>query len=84
MAYLLKKGRDLSLTVQPDRKKRMADVLKKVHDLRLHKALICSKIPFPESNSRLSLRLRELQLIFAEFMGFFRMFAIVNYEVNSA
>ena len=55
----------------------MANVRKRVHNLRLHNALIYGEIPLSESNSRLNLRVRELQLIFAEFMGFFSMFAIV-------
>jgi hypothetical protein len=55
----------------------MANVLKKIRNLRLRKALLCGEIPFPERASLLCLRARESELICAEFTGFFGMFATV-------
>jgi Cu/Ag efflux pump CusA len=52
-------------------------MLTKVHALRHRKALICGELPISESNSKLGLRLRELQLTVAEYMGFFSLFAVV-------
>ncbi len=45
--------------------------VKKVHNLRLRKVLACWETPFPECYSRPKLRLRESQMIFAEFMDLF-------------
>jgi hypothetical protein len=50
-------------------------VLKKVHNLRHRTAAVRRGTPFSECHSRLNLRLRDSQMIVAEFMDFFSTFA---------
>jgi len=69
--------------VQLNPEKQKVNVLKKFHNLsssggsawggRLHTAPVCGEISISGYKSRLKLRLRESQSIFAEFMDFFSM-----------
>jgi hypothetical protein len=56
-------------------------MLKKVHNLRHRIVLVYGKQTFSKSHSRLELRLRESQMIVAEFMDFFSMFAFSLMQV---